>query len=113
MRKHFLHLRVHGGESLCFLLSLTCMRLDFLRFYWTTVSFLYPITFRALSNIVDYQQAVGYTDNQAHNNIDFLPWFLQQMKQAETKYGKRLLDYLDIHVKLLLKARVDHVTDTL
>ncbi|KAG8988584.1 hypothetical protein FRB90_002671 [Tulasnella sp. 427] len=40
---------------------------------------------------------VGYTDNTAHNNMDFLPWFLQQMKAKETALGKRLLDYLDIH----------------
>ena len=37
---------------------------------------------------------VGYSDNAAHDNIDFLPWFLAQMKTAETTYGKRLLDYL-------------------
>ncbi|KAF7326765.1 Endoglucanase A [Mycena venus] len=40
---------------------------------------------------------VGYTDNAAHDNIDFLPWFLMQMATAEKTYGKRLLDYLDIH----------------
>ncbi|KAJ3573779.1 hypothetical protein NP233_g2216 [Leucocoprinus birnbaumii] len=40
---------------------------------------------------------VGWTDTAAHNNIDFLPWFLAQMKLAEKKAGKRLLDYLDIH----------------
>ncbi|KAF8315612.1 hypothetical protein DL93DRAFT_842355 [Clavulina sp. PMI_390] len=44
-----------------------------------------------------WTSSIGYTDNAAHNNMDFLPWFLQQMKAAETKYGKRLLDYLDIH----------------
>ncbi|KAG8841405.1 hypothetical protein FRB96_007780, partial [Tulasnella sp. 330] len=46
-------------------------------FYWTSV--------------------IGYTDNAAHNNIDWLPWFLGQMNTASTKAGKRLLDYLDIH----------------
>ncbi|KAG9033104.1 hypothetical protein FS837_002547 [Tulasnella sp. UAMH 9824] len=46
-------------------------------FYWTSV--------------------VGWSDNTAHNNMDFLPWFLQQMKAKETATGKRLLDYLDIH----------------
>ncbi|KAF7303616.1 Endoglucanase A [Mycena indigotica] len=40
---------------------------------------------------------VGYTDNAAHNNIDFLPWFLAQMATAEKNHKKRLLDYLDIH----------------
>jgi len=40
---------------------------------------------------------IGYTDNTAHDNIDFLPWFLAQMATAEKTAGKRLLDYLDIH----------------
>ncbi|PPQ99990.1 hypothetical protein CVT26_009272 [Gymnopilus dilepis] len=40
---------------------------------------------------------VGYTDNAAHNNTDFLPWFLAQMSKQHTARGQRLLDYLDIH----------------
>ncbi|CCA75148.1 hypothetical protein PIIN_09132 [Serendipita indica DSM 11827] len=44
-----------------------------------------------------WTSAVGYSDNAAHWNIDFLPWFLSQMKTASTTAGKRLLDYLDIH----------------
>ncbi|KIM28564.1 glycoside hydrolase family 44 protein [Serendipita vermifera MAFF 305830] len=44
-----------------------------------------------------WTSAVGYTDNAAHGNVDFLPWFLAQMKAASTTAGKRLLDYLDIH----------------
>ncbi|KAF9002619.1 hypothetical protein BDZ89DRAFT_1105191 [Hymenopellis radicata] len=40
---------------------------------------------------------IGYTDNAAHDNIDFLPWFLTQMANAEKTAGQRLLDYLDIH----------------
>jgi hypothetical protein len=40
---------------------------------------------------------IGYTDNAAHNNMDFLPWFLQQMKAKSKTARKRLLDYLDIH----------------
>ncbi|KAJ7862968.1 glycoside hydrolase family 44-domain-containing protein [Mycena leptocephala] len=40
---------------------------------------------------------VGYTDTAAHDNIDFLPWFLAQMAAAEKTNGQRLLDYLDIH----------------
>ncbi|PFH47178.1 glycoside hydrolase family 44 protein [Amanita thiersii Skay4041] len=46
-------------------------------FYWTSV--------------------IGWNDNAAHFNIDFLPWFLAQMKQHHDQTGKRLLDYLDIH----------------
>ncbi|KAG8961586.1 hypothetical protein FRC05_005918, partial [Tulasnella sp. 425] len=44
-----------------------------------------------------WTSAIGLTDNAAHNNMDFLPWFLGQMKAKETAVGKRLLDYLDIH----------------
>ncbi|KAH9933597.1 glycoside hydrolase family 44-domain-containing protein [Epithele typhae] len=40
---------------------------------------------------------IGYSDNAAHNNQDFLPWFLSQMKSASDAAGERLLDYLDIH----------------
>ncbi|KIJ28440.1 glycoside hydrolase family 44 protein [Sphaerobolus stellatus SS14] len=40
---------------------------------------------------------IGYTDNAAHNNTDWIPWFLTQMKSAEKKAGKRLLDILDLH----------------
>ncbi|KAJ7604485.1 glycoside hydrolase family 44-domain-containing protein [Roridomyces roridus] len=40
---------------------------------------------------------IGYTDNAAHDNIDFIPWFLQQMAAQEKTTGQRLLDYLDLH----------------
>lgn len=45
----------------------------------------------------DWTSQVGYTDNTAHNNIDFLPWFLTQMNAKSKAAGKRLLDYLDVH----------------
>ncbi|KAF5358065.1 hypothetical protein D9756_001355 [Leucocoprinus leucothites] len=44
-----------------------------------------------------WTSTVGWDDTAAHDNIDFLPWFLSQMKKAEAKAGQRLLDYLDIH----------------
>ncbi|KAG6816419.1 hypothetical protein H0H87_006156 [Tephrocybe sp. NHM501043] len=44
-----------------------------------------------------WTSAVGYTDNAAHDNIDFLPWFLSKLRDYEKTNGKRLLDYLDIH----------------
>ncbi|RDB29655.1 Beta-mannanase/endoglucanase A [Hypsizygus marmoreus] len=44
-----------------------------------------------------WTSTIGYTDNAAHDNIDFLPWFLAQMKEQEKVTGTRLLDYLDIH----------------
>jgi hypothetical protein len=40
---------------------------------------------------------VGRSDATAHNNTDFLPWFLSQMRDAEQAAGTRLLDYLDLH----------------
>lgn len=40
---------------------------------------------------------MGYTDNAAHNNTDWLPYFLTQMQAQAKTTGKRLLDYLDIH----------------
>lgn len=45
----------------------------------------------------DWTSAIGWDDTKAHYNIDFIPWFLSQMKAAEQTAGKRLLDYLDIH----------------
>ncbi|KAH8825196.1 glycoside hydrolase family 44-domain-containing protein [Flagelloscypha sp. PMI_526] len=44
-----------------------------------------------------WTSAVGYTDNTAHNNTDWLPYFLQKMKANDASVGKRTLDYLDIH----------------
>ena len=36
-------------------------------------------------------------DRNAHGGTPFLEWYLQEMAAAETTYGHRLLDYLDIH----------------
>ncbi|KAG6890992.1 hypothetical protein C0992_011269 [Termitomyces sp. T32_za158] len=47
--------------------------------------------------ISDWTSSVGFSDNAAHSDIDFLPWFLQQMNAYEKAHGTRLLDYLDIH----------------
>ncbi|KDR73568.1 hypothetical protein GALMADRAFT_72267 [Galerina marginata CBS 339.88] len=44
-----------------------------------------------------WTSSIGYSDNAAHNNTDFLPWFLAQMSTHHLAKGKRLLDYLDIH----------------
>ncbi len=58
-----------------------------------------PLKFSKLYSwrVSDWTSEVGYADNAAHDNQDFLPWFLAQMQTASTKAGKRLLDYLDIH----------------
>jgi hypothetical protein len=36
-------------------------------------------------------------DKLANGNVDFVPWYLQQMKAYEDAHGVRLLDYLDLH----------------
>lgn len=37
------------------------------------------------------------TDRNAHGGVPFIEYYLQQFKAAETTYGKRLLDYVDLH----------------
>lgn len=44
---------------------------------------------------VDWAQADG--DRQANGGVDFVPWYLQQLRQHEQANGTRLLDYLDLH----------------
>jgi len=36
-------------------------------------------------------------DREAHGGIPFIQYYLQQFAQAQTTYGVRLLDYLDLH----------------
>jgi hypothetical protein len=36
-------------------------------------------------------------DRKAHNGVPMVEYYLQQMAQAETTYGVRLLDYVDLH----------------
>jgi len=50
-----------------------------------------------LISIRDWTSMVGWDDTAAHDNIDFIPWFLSQMNEVEKTTGNRLLDYLDIH----------------
>ena len=38
------------------------------------------------------------SDRAAHGNTDFVPWYLQQMKLYEQQHGRRILDYLDLHM---------------
>lgn len=40
----------------------------------------------------------GGSDRAAHGNVDFIPWYLQQMQAYETAHSVRILDYLDLHV---------------
>ena len=37
-------------------------------------------------------------DRAAHGNIDFIPWYLQQMHVYEQAHAVRILDYLDVHI---------------
>jgi hypothetical protein len=36
-------------------------------------------------------------DREAHGGVPFIEYYLQQFNKAETTYGKRLLDYVDLH----------------
>ncbi len=44
-----------------------------------------------------YQPWSNPLDRKAHNGIPLIEYYLQQFKLAETAYGARLLDYLDLH----------------
>lgn len=44
-----------------------------------------------------WNSAAGRRDKWAHGNQDFLPWFLQQVREHDEQYGERTLDILDIH----------------
>ena len=44
-----------------------------------------------------YQPWDNPTDRQAHGGAAMIPYYLEQMKQAQATYGIRLLDYVDIH----------------
>jgi hypothetical protein len=48
------------------------------------------------ASYVDYDQAS--TDrNDNGGGMDFIPWYLQQMKAYQDQHAVRLLDYLDVH----------------
>jgi hypothetical protein len=44
-----------------------------------------------------YQPWANPADRKAHNGTPFIQYYLQQFAAAQTTYGKRLLDYLDMH----------------
>ena len=44
-----------------------------------------------------WNSMLGDDDKVAHDNMDFLPWFLKQMAEYEQEKGQRLLDVLTIH----------------
>jgi hypothetical protein len=47
-----------------------------------------------------YQPWSNPVDRKAHNGTPFIQYYLQQFAQAQTTYGVRLLDYLDLHTYL-------------
>ncbi|MEM7118007.1 MAG: glycoside hydrolase family 44 protein [Chloroflexota bacterium] len=44
-----------------------------------------------------WNSAAGDGDKASHDNQDFIPWFLDQMRTHEETNGDRILDVLDIH----------------
>ena len=48
-----------------------------------------------------YQYWDNPIDQNAHGGIPWVPYYLQQMKAAETAAGHRLLDVLDVHAYLM------------
>ena len=44
-----------------------------------------------------YEPWSGPTDRTAHGGVPMIEYYLRQFKSAEATYGKRLLDYVDIH----------------
>ncbi|KZT35296.1 hypothetical protein SISSUDRAFT_990707 [Sistotremastrum suecicum HHB10207 ss-3] len=40
---------------------------------------------------------VGASDQEAHNNTDFLPWFLDQLQAQATATGVKPVDIIDLH----------------
>lgn len=44
-----------------------------------------------------WNSAAGAGDKMQHGNQDFLPWFLQQVRQHDEQNGIRTIDVLDIH----------------
>ena len=44
-----------------------------------------------------WNSAAGRADKRAHGGQDFLPWFLDQMREHDEAAGERYLDILDLH----------------
>jgi hypothetical protein len=44
-----------------------------------------------------WNSAAGEGDKAAHNDMDFLPWFLQQVRQYDRRRATRTLDVVDVH----------------
>jgi len=44
-----------------------------------------------------WNSAAGTADKAANGNVDYLPWWLGQIADADRKSGQRTLDYFEIH----------------
>lgn len=44
-----------------------------------------------------WNSAAGAADRANHDDQDFLPWFLGQLRQHDAQHGRRTLDVLDVH----------------
>jgi len=44
-----------------------------------------------------WNSGAGQADRAAHGGMDYLPWWLGQIADADRKSGRRTLDYFDIH----------------
>jgi Glycoside hydrolase family 44 len=45
-----------------------------------------------------WTSAVDYSDDEAHDDMDWLPWFVAQMKKSSDAIGMRLLGKLYIYL---------------
>ncbi len=44
-----------------------------------------------------WNSPAGQADKQKNGNIDFIPWFLQQLKKHDDETGAKSIDVLDVH----------------
>lgn len=45
----------------------------------------------------DYKYWNNPVDRKAHDNLEYLAWYLREMQKYEATHGIRLIDYLDVH----------------
>lgn len=53
-----------------------------------------------------------HAERKSHDNMPFLPWFLQQVARYDASRGRRTLDYLDIHFYPAAQGVYEGKTDT-
>ena len=50
-----------------------------------------------LATVPDFKYWTNPIDHAAHDDVDIVPWYLQQFAAYDAANGTRLLDYLDVH----------------